>query len=315
MLTQLNMLTLWDNSARLHPAPPDLTDLLSDAGDRPEAALLLHIQPRQAEKVVPILIRDFRGKMKATASGSCWAGQSGSRGSISSGRTGDVASRPASFATGDYRSSRCLARSDPGTHESTERSRGGLPGELSFSRRRYGPASRSAVKPLTAVLSDRDNDVRSGAAHVLEQIRPEAAEAVPALMTNLQALEAPVRASATLALGTIGPPPRKPGGRCWNVWSIPMNSFAKPLLCRWANRTASRRQCPPLPRLERFLCESARPAAIDSLSHIDHDSRTYTDPFSIRWMPGRTIWGFAFERWRGYMNWLPMKPSKPCPGC
>jgi Protein of unknown function (DUF2961)/HEAT repeats len=68
----------------------------------------------------------------------------------------------------------------------------------------FGPDAASAVKSITASLSDADDQVRGAAANALAQIGPGAAESVSELRKLLSDSSARVRCQAALALKSMG---------------------------------------------------------------------------------------------------------------
>ncbi len=68
-----------------------------------------------------------------------------------------------------------------------------------------GPAAKAAAPGLTALLTEKDNELVSDAALALAAIGPDAAKAVPALTGLLSKDDPGCRYAAVLALGRIGP--------------------------------------------------------------------------------------------------------------
>jgi HEAT repeat protein len=68
-----------------------------------------------------------------------------------------------------------------------------------------GPTAKSAAPGLTALLSEKDNELVSDAALALAAIGPDAAKAVPSLAGLLSKEDPGCRYAAVLALGRIGP--------------------------------------------------------------------------------------------------------------
>jgi HEAT repeat protein len=266
------------------PAVPDLTNLLTDAASRTEAAVaLVRIDPHQAAKIVPMLIKDLQAEDEKQRQAAV----------VAVTRLGPAAQSAADALTALLRDRLLTELEIIALHEVWP---GAIPGLINllkapdvdcrkralFALGQIGPAARSAIKPLIAALSDRDSDVRAGAAHVLEQIGPDAAEAVPALIANLQASDAAVRSSAAVALGTIGPAAeeaRRPLLECLLDPEERVRYAAALSLGRIDPHFAE-----AVPGLRNALNDPSpevQLAAIDSLSHIDHASRKYTIPILV----------------------------------
>jgi HEAT repeat protein len=188
------------------PAVPELTDLLSDAATRPEAAVaLVRIDSNQAKTVVPQLVKDLQGDDEKQRQAAV----------LAVAAIGPAAGDAAQALTELLRD-RLLTEME--IRALQENWAAALPGLIAllkdpeverrkravFALGQTGAAASAALKPLIAALSDRDNDVRAGAAHVLEQIGSEAGQAVEALIANLQIPEAQVRYAAAEALRAIG---------------------------------------------------------------------------------------------------------------
>ncbi len=265
-------------------AVPDLMELLNDATSRANAAVaLVRIDPPQAEKVVPLLIKDLQGEDEGQRQAAILAVI----------RLGPAA-KPAADSLLTLLRDRLLT--DLEIIALRDVWSGGVAGLINllresdldcrkralFALSQIGPAAHSAVKALITALSDRDSGVRAGAAHVLEQIGSEAAGAVPALIANLQASTASVRSSAAIALGTIGPPAREADRPLLECLVDPDE------LVRYAAALALGRIDlefkEAVPALRDALNDSSpkvQLGAIDSLSHIDRASREYTVPILI----------------------------------
>ncbi len=263
------------------PATPDLTDLLTDAANRTKAAVaLVRIDPQQAEKVVPLLIKDLQAEDEKQRQAVVFA----------LARLGPAA-QPAAEALVALLRDRLLSELE--ILALREVWTGAIPGLIHllndanvecrkralFALGQTGPAAHSAVKPLIAALSDRDDAVRAGAAHILEGIGPAAAEAVPALIANLEAPTAAVRSSTALALGTIGPAAKEAQRPLLECLLDPDE------LVRYAAALSQGRIDPhfteAVPALRDALNDSSpkvQLAAIDSLSQIAPASRSYTIP-------------------------------------
>jgi len=263
------------------PAVPDLTDLLTDTTTRSKAAVaLVRIDPQQAEKVMPLLIKDVQteDEKQRQAVVSALA------------RLGPAA-RPAAEALVSLLRDRLLSEVE--ILALREVWTGAIPGLVHllndanvecrkralFALGQIGPAAHSAVKPLIKALSDRDDDIRVGAAHILEGMGSAAAEAVPALVANLQAPTAAVRSSAAVALGTIGPAAKEAQRPLLECLLDPDE------LVRYRAALSQGRVDPhfteAVPALRDALNDSSpkvQLAAIDSLSQIDRASRSYTIP-------------------------------------
>lgn len=188
------------------PAVPELTELLTDAANRPVAAVaLVRIDAHQADKVVPLLVKDLQGEDEKQR-----------QAAVSAVIRLGPAARSAANALVDLLRDRLLKESE--IIAFGDNWVGAIPGLVNLlkdpdadCRKRallalgqIGPTAESAVRPLIAALSDRDSDVRLGAAQVLERIGPQAAEAVPALIAGLHELSARLRRQSAVALGTIG---------------------------------------------------------------------------------------------------------------
>ncbi|MGH7169678.1 MAG: HEAT repeat domain-containing protein [Gemmataceae bacterium] len=189
------------------PAVPELTELLADADARSEAAVaLVRIDPKQADKVVPLLVKDLQAeeeKQRQTAV-------------LALARLGPAAQAAADALAALLRDRLLTEMEIRALHgiwaaaipdlikllkdPQTERRQLAV-----FALGQIGPAAQAAVAPLIAALSDSDRSVRAGAAQVLQAIGPEARAAVPALIANLQASQTEVRLAAAEALGHIGP--------------------------------------------------------------------------------------------------------------
>lgn len=268
------------------PAVPDLTALLKDAEDRPEAAAaLVRIDPHQAKKVVPILIDDLQAKDEKQQQAAALAlANLGSAAKPAAGALAGLlhAQQP------DEAAITILALREIGA--------GAIPSLVGLLKdpsaefrqlalrilAQLGPSARQALPALIQTLSDQDNDVRVAAAHVLEQMGSQASEAVPALIPFLYSPRMPLRYAAAVALGTIG---------------AGSNEARRPLLeclldpdenVRYAAALALGRIDPHFteaaPALRDAWTDSSpmvQLAAIDSLNHIDRSSRKDSVPLLI----------------------------------
>ncbi|HEY7331176.1 MAG TPA: HEAT repeat domain-containing protein [Gemmataceae bacterium] len=188
------------------PAVPELTDLLTDAATRPEAAVaLVGIDPEQSKTVVPQLVKDLQGDDEKQRQAAV----------LAVARIGPAAQAAAEALTDLLRDRLLTEREIIALQANWARALPGLIDLLKdpeverrklaiFALAQTGTAAQAALEPLIAALSDRDDEVRAEAAHVLEQIGSEAAEAVPALIANLQVPQTRVRYTAAEALRAIG---------------------------------------------------------------------------------------------------------------
>jgi HEAT repeat protein len=77
--------------------------------------------------------------------------------------------------------------------------------EVAASLGRFGPASKQAVQPLTAALTDPDAGVRAAAADALGRVGADAKASATELLPLLKDGEKSVRQAAVFALGRVGP--------------------------------------------------------------------------------------------------------------
>jgi HEAT repeat protein len=298
------------------PAAPDLAELLTDAAARTTAAVaLVRIDPHQAEKVVPMLIKDLQAEDEKQRQAAV----------LAAARLGAAAQSAADALVTLLRDRILTEMEIVALHEIW---RGAIPGLINLlkdpdvdCRKRallalgqIGPAEHLTIKALIAALSDRDYDVRAGAAHVLEQIGPEAAEAVPALVVNLQASAALVRASAAMALGTIGTAAKEARRPLLECLLDPDE------LVRYAAALSLGRIDPhfmeAVPALRDALNDPSpkvQLAAIDSLSHIDRASRKYTAPILISLSAKPEDLGVRFRAVEGLYELAPDESKQAVP--
>lgn len=188
-------------------AVPDLIALLPDAASRSEAArALMRIDPDQAEKAVPLLVKDLQAPEEAQRQ----------RAVVALGRLGPRAKAAAPDLVNAVRGGQLT---EPALLFLPRLGRGAIPSLVDLLADKdvkyrqaavmllydLGPAACEALPALIIALSDADSAVRIGAARVMEMIGPEAGKAVPALIANLQTYQTQVRLSAAVALGHIGP--------------------------------------------------------------------------------------------------------------
>lgn len=187
------------------PALPDLIDLLMDAASRAEAAVaLVSIDPRQADKAVPPLIKDLQADEEKQRQAAVMALI----------RLGPAA-QPAADAVVTLLRDRLLTNREiealrdvwphaiPGLVELLKDPQVELRQRSVLALGQIGPEARAALPSLIAALSDRDATVRVGAAQIMQTLGSQANEATSALIANLQARNSEVRATAAAALGHI----------------------------------------------------------------------------------------------------------------
>lgn len=187
------------------PAMPDLVDLLTDAASRPEAAAaLVSIDPRQADKAIPPLIKDLQADEEKQRQAAVMALV----------RLGPAAS-PAADALLTLLRDRLLTNREiealrdiwshaiPGLVELLKDPQAEIRQRAVLALGQIGTEARAALPALIAALSDRDDVVRVGAAQIMQTLGTQASEATPALIANLQAHHPEVRATAAAALGHI----------------------------------------------------------------------------------------------------------------
>jgi HEAT repeat protein len=187
------------------PALPDLMDLLTDAATRYEAAAALgNIDPQQADKAVPLLIKDLQGEDEKQRQAAV----------LVLARFGPAA-QPAADVLVTLLRDRLLTQLEisalseiwshaiPSLAGLLEDPQGEIRQRAVLALGQIGPEARAALHPLIAALSDRNDAVRIGAAQIMQALGPQARDAIPALIANLQARHPEVRATAAAALGHI----------------------------------------------------------------------------------------------------------------
>ena len=187
-------------------AVPDLIELLANAAVRPEAAVaLVRIDPEQAEKVVPLLVKDLQATEEKQRQAAI----------LALGRLGPAAQAAAVPLVQSLRDRQLPqakmfalhaigAAAVPSLMKLLRDPRADFRQIAVLLLEQIGPGAHTDLTPLIAALADSDRDVRVGAAQVLQAIGTKASEAVPALIANLQASQTEVRTAAALALGHIG---------------------------------------------------------------------------------------------------------------
>jgi HEAT repeat protein len=257
------------------PAVSDLTDLLADAAVRPEAAVaLVRIDPDQAEKVVPLLIKDLQATEETQRQAAV----------LALARLGSAAAPAATALTASLRDRQLKGMERVALYTIGAAAVPNMIGLLKAPQVEFrglaldvlahiGPSAQAAVTPLIAALSDSDREVCAGAAQVLQAIGPKARAAVPTLIANLQGSQTEVRASAAVALGHIGPDAQEARRPLLECLLDPDENV------RYAAALALGRIDPQFteaaPALRDALHDSSpkvQMAAIDSLSHIDRDA-------------------------------------------
>jgi HEAT repeat protein len=188
-------------------AAPDLTKLLTDGTLRAEAAVaLVQVDPAQADKVVPLLLKDFQegeDQIRLEAADAL-------------ARLGPAAQTAAPAlveALHDRAATQAAAQALQGIGAAAAPSLAKLLKDphVDFRRggisllARLGRGAKAALPSVLEALSDEDSEVRAGAASLIEHIGTDAADAVPALSANLQANQRAVRYPSVSALGSIGP--------------------------------------------------------------------------------------------------------------
>ncbi|HTU93994.1 MAG TPA: HEAT repeat domain-containing protein [Gemmataceae bacterium] len=186
-------------------AAPELTELLTDAASRAEAAVaLVRIDPQQADKAVPPLIKDLEAEDEKQRQAAV----------LALARLGPAAQPTVDALTALLRDRLLMKIEIEALGEVWAQAIPGLVGLLKsphaevrqravLALGQIGPAARAALTPLIAALSDRDSAVRIDAAQILQALGAEASEAVPALIANLREPQMEVRAVAAAVLGHI----------------------------------------------------------------------------------------------------------------
>jgi HEAT repeat protein len=252
-------------------ALPDVAKLLDDAEQRGEAALaLVKIDPAQADKVVPLLVKDFR------------AGDEKQR-----QRTADALARMGAAAQAAA-PALVEALHDPAATQAVLHALQGigassLAQELKDANVEYrraavkllaqlGPAAKPALPAVLAALHDADATVRVGAALVVEGIGTDAADAVPALTANLQAPQAVLRAQSASALANMGSTATEARRQLMGCLFDPDENVR-----RYAALALGRMQ-PPFREAVPILRQAAndpsppvRLTVLDALSHLDRE--------------------------------------------
>lgn len=189
-----------------HAALPDLTALLADADLRAEAALaLVRIETGQADKVIPLLLKDIQGdddKLRQRAADAL----------AQMGAAAQAAAPALVEAVHDPAARQAALHALQGIGASAASSLAALLKDANVDSRRIavtllaplGADAKPALPAILAALNDADATVRAGATLLIEGIGPAAAEAVPTLTANLQAYQAHLRYASASALGAIG---------------------------------------------------------------------------------------------------------------
>jgi HEAT repeat protein len=297
-------------------AVPELTDLLTDPSSRAEAAqALVRIDPGQAEKVVPLLIKDLRApdeKLRQRAAAAL--------GTIGPAAKAAVADIVKAIREGQLTEAALLAlppigrAAIPSLVEMLKDTDVRLRQPALKALHDLGPAAREALPALIAALSDREGGVRIGAAHVLEALGPDAAEAAPVLIANLQSSQPQVRYSAALALGTIGAAAKEARRPLLECLLDPDEGV------RYAAALSLGRIDPHFteaaPALRDALNDGSsvvRLAAIDSLSHIDAAAAKDSVPILIALWSKPDIWDFRFRAIDGLCELAPDEAKRAVP--
>ncbi|HTU19904.1 MAG TPA: HEAT repeat domain-containing protein [Gemmataceae bacterium] len=193
--------------ASARPAVADLTELLADNEVRPVAAVaLVCIDPDQAEKVVPLLVKDLQATEEKQRQAAI----------LALGWLGPAAKAAAPALVQSLHDRQLVEAKKFALRALGAAAVPSLMGMLKdpkadFRRiaalllEQIGPVPATDLTPLIAALSDSDREVRAKAAQVVQAIGPKASAAVPALIANLQASQTEVRAEAAFALGHLGP--------------------------------------------------------------------------------------------------------------
>jgi HEAT repeat protein len=265
-------------------AVPDLTELLTDAASRAEAAVaLVRIDPEQAKRAVPPLLKDLQGQDEKQRQAAV----------LAVARLGTAAQAAADDLVTLLRD-RLLTEMEiialrenwagaiPGLVELLKAPDADCRKRAVFALGQIGPAAQAALQPLIAALADRDSSVRAGAAQVLQTIGPKASEAVSALIANLQAAPVEVRATAAAALGHIE------AGAKEARWPLLECLFDPDEQVRYAAALSLGRIDPhfteAVPTLRDALNDPSpmvRLAAIDSLSHIEPAASKDAEPILV----------------------------------
>jgi HEAT repeat protein len=252
-------------------AVSDLTSLLNDGDLRSEAAVaLVRIDSAQAEKVVPLLVKDFqegddKQRQRAANALSLLGSSARSAAPALVAALHDRTAAPAALVAlqgieGSAASSVAVLLKDA---------------NVDFRRlavvllARLGPGAKPALSAVIAALADADTTVRAGAALIVEHIGTDASAAVPALTANLQAHQKDVRYQSASALGSLGPVAKEASRPLLECLLDPDENV------RYAATLALKRIDPhfkeAVPALRDALKDSSpkvRLAAIDSLSLI-----------------------------------------------
>jgi HEAT repeat protein len=253
-------------------AVPDLMPLLMDAANRPEVAVaLVRIDPQQAAKVVPLLVKDLQGEDEKQRQAAV----------LALVRLGSAAQLAAEALVALLRERLLTEREIAAFGENWAGAVPALSALLKdpnsecrkraiFALGQIGPAAHTALPSLIALLSDRDSVVRVGVAQVLQAIGPQACEAVPALIANLQARQPEVRSAAAAALGHIeagAKEARRPLVECLFDPDENVRYYAALSLGRIDPHF--RDALPPLRDAVHDSAPQVQLAAIDSLNHIE----------------------------------------------
>ncbi|MHB1425241.1 MAG: HEAT repeat domain-containing protein [Gemmataceae bacterium] len=188
-------------------AVPDLTDLLTDPGNRPASAVaLVRIDPGQAAKVVPLLVKDLQA-----------AEENQRLAAVLALTVIGPAAKEAAPALVDALRDRQLsaaalialpalgAAAVPNLIELLKSPQADHRLLALQVLAKIGAEASAALLPAIASLLDADSAVRVWAAVVIQAIGPDARAAVPILIANLRSLRPEVRSAAAAALGHIGP--------------------------------------------------------------------------------------------------------------
>ena len=196
------------------------------------AVALVRIDSEQADKVVPLLVKDLKAadeKQKQAAV-------------LALARLGPAAKQAAPALVDSLRDRQMTPPAIlalPAIGEAVVPSLSNLLKDPQ-NEYRHGPGvvssirswARAALTSLIAAPRTQTRQVRVGAAKVVQAIGPDAQPAVPALIANLRSSRPEVAPKAAAALGHIGPGQGSVATRCWPRFSIPMNSSAMPPPCR-----------------------------------------------------------------------------------
>jgi HEAT repeat protein len=283
---------------------------------RPEAGVaLVRVDPNQADKVVPLLVKDLQAadeKQRQQAVAAL-------------GMLGPEAKAAAPELVKALRRRELL---EPALLALKSLGRGAVPslsGLLKDENVEYrrlavillyglGPAARDALPGLIVALSDADSGVRAGAARVIEALGPEAGKAVPALIANLQSYQTEVRRAASMALGHIEAAAKEAREPLVECLTDPDGEV------RYAAALSLGRIDPEfreaVPALRDALNDPyplTRLAAIDSLSKIDPSSTAQTVPILLALSREPEEPGVRFRAMEGVVRLAPQhaKPFVP----